>query len=126
MSLTSVDETVAEEPFVVPPLVTSLQCPECGGWYSGPTGLGVHRSIRHGVPGKTHPGSRGKKRRRSPTRMPTKAAEYEAGLDVPDPEEIIQTVTQMIWPNGVPPEAMPGLLRWYTQTAEFLKSVRYP
>ena len=116
MSLTSVD--LPETPVSVLPSL--LVCPECGKECDGPVGLGVHRSTRHGVAGKSHPGRRTPKRKPRLTKMMNTPSVLEKPKPV-SPEEIIQTVTMMLWPDGVPPKAMGHVLRWYAQTTEFLE-----
>jgi uncharacterized C2H2 Zn-finger protein len=115
MSLTSVDDlplssTTAE--------VLGLSCPECGQVCKDSTGLGVHRSVKHGY--------KGAKKLRHKRKVATATdrvlrATPKARRKPVDPEEIVQTVTQMLWPQGVPPKAMQFVLRWYAQTAEFLE-----
>ena len=117
MSLTSVDMDPYQDTPVVNP-INPMACPECGQVCKDATGLGVHRSVKHGVTGKKPNKAR---RKRKVAAAATRVLAKQRRPRPVEADEIIQMTAELLWPNGTPTRALPHLVRWYAQTAEFLE-----
>jgi hypothetical protein len=123
-----------------------LRCPECGQMYTGAHGLGVHRSVKHGVTGKSstkpasgnHPcgiedcrfvskTSQGVGMHRwhvhgipgkSKTISRTNVATLVKG------DDIVNIVLSQLFPGGVPVDKIRAVLVWSQHTDAFIEQVR--
>ena len=113
--------------------IISCDQPGCNGTFQK-DGLGRHMRNVHGiyggVSGKPRPGGTGKNHhsaKRGPDQpklgRPKKVLPGPVEMEPPTAEEVVRTVTEMIWPDQVPTFHMGALLVWYMQTADFLRAV---
>jgi len=107
-----------------PPVLhtTELQCPECGQICKGPTGLGVHRSTKHGVkPRKPNY----KRKKTAKPRVGQVLAKALAEEDQPwTTDEIFTSVVSMLYPTGtLPLQALTALIEWRSDTERMLRSL---
>jgi hypothetical protein len=133
-----------------PSEVEKEPCPECGEPYVKGAGMTRHRRMKHGVgdpqritcqePGcgarlskknygrhlrETH-GKRGGisgKVRNKPKPKPV-PQELVSEVDDLTAEQIVGTVVHMLWPESMPTTQMPLVMKYYGQTADFLRAVR--
>ena len=92
-----------------------LECPECGMMCNGATGLGVHRSVKHGY--------RGPKKNRKPKVRLTKVMNTKP-VSKPDwsTREVFDAVVSLLYPGStMPVGALPILLDWRDDTERMLR-----
>ena len=104
------------------PQPAHLKCPECGQICMGPTGLGVHRSTKHGVkPRKPNY----KRKKTAKPRVGQVLAKALAEEDQPwTTDEIFTSVVSMLYPTGtLPLQALTALIEWRSDTERMLRSL---
>jgi hypothetical protein len=109
----------------IPPSVADLlPCPECGNMYHGNTGLGVHRSIKHGY--------RGDKKNRKKRKVTAAADRVIASGSIPrttkpakpdwSTKEVFDSVVSLLYPGDtMPVAALPILIDWREDTERMLR-----
>ena len=108
-------------PEVFKPQPAHLKCPECGQICMGPTGLGVHRSTKHGVkPRKPNY----KKKKAAKPRVGQVLAKALAEEQPWTADEIFTSVVSMLYPTGtLPLQALTALIEWRSDTERMLRSL---
>jgi uncharacterized C2H2 Zn-finger protein len=101
----------------------TLPCPECGQLCKDSTGLGVHRSVKHGYTGN--------KKNRKKRRVAAAGERVLASGSIPrqpkvtkpdwSTREVFDSVVSLLWPgDSMPVAALPILLDWKDDTERML------
>ena len=104
--------------------IDPLACPECGQVCKNTTGLGVHRSTKHGVPGASNKKTRKKRKVAAAADRVLATGSIPRQPTKPDwsTREVFDAVVSLLYPGStMPVGALPILLDWRDDTERMLR-----